>query len=66
MIKRICNFGNYLVVEQRKGFVGVYYGSESGDSLMTHKSTWRSAVKLAKMLEQAYQNGQQDMMDFIT
>lgn len=58
--KKSMYFGNYLVVEEKKNqFYGIYLNR----ILLTHKSSWRSATKIAKLLHEAYLEGYDDARD---
>lgn len=51
--KRILKFQNYTVEEKSKKFIGIYNAGE----LITSRETFKSACKVAKLLEQAYIEG---------
>ena len=51
--KRIVEFSHYKVEEKSKNYTAVYkYGS-----LITSRETFKSACKVAKLLEQSYIEG---------
>lgn len=54
--RRILDFGQFKVVEEAKTFYGVYSVKEPG-RLLTHRSSWRSATKVAQLLQLAYYAG---------
>lgn len=49
----VINFKNYSVIQRRKDFNAVYYE----DKFLCHKDNWKSATKLAKMLQEAFDEG---------
>lgn len=57
--KRIVEFSHYRVEEKSKNFSAIYqYGS-----LITSRETFKSACKVAKLLEQAYLEGYNTALD---
>jgi hypothetical protein len=48
--------GPYRIVKESKSFTGIYEYS----TLITSKTGWRQAIKIAKLLHQAYQDGYDD------
>ena len=62
--KRHFTVGQYLVIEEKKTMVCVYlkrdgYSYESR-KLLTSRGNWKSAVKLARLLEKTYEMGRKD------
>ena len=62
--KRHFTVGQYLVIEEKKTMVCVYL-KRDGDSydrkeLLTSRGNWKSAVKLARLLEKTYEMGRKD------
>lgn len=55
--KKTLNFGRYKVIEEKDNFYGIY---NKCNTLLTHKKTWRQATKIAKLLEEAYNEGYYD------
>lgn len=56
-------FGEYLVVKERETFFAIYDCSSGVRRLLTHKSNWRKATKIAKLLNEAYQTGYEEAKD---
>jgi hypothetical protein len=51
---RYCTYvGRYKVVQESKRFSGVY----DCEHLITSATSWRKAIKLAKLLDEAYREG---------
>jgi hypothetical protein len=50
-------FGNYLVKKEKENFFAIYNISLSTYKLLTHKTTWRQATIIAKLLDESYQDG---------
>ena len=62
--KRHFTVGQYLVIEEKKTMVCVYlkrdgYSYESIE-LLTSRGNWKSAIKLARLLEKMYEMGRKD------
>lgn len=62
--KRHFTVGQYLVIEEKKTMVCVYL-KRDGDSydrkeLLTSRGNWKSAVKLARLLEKTYEMGRKE------
>ena len=62
--KRHFTVGQYLVIEEKKTMVCVYlkrdgYSYESR-KLLTSRGNWKSAIKLARLLEKTYEIGRKD------
>jgi hypothetical protein len=57
--KRNFEVGAYRVVEEKKGMVCVYLFENYTDKkvFLTSRRNWNSAVKQAKLLDQAYKLG---------
>lgn len=47
--------GEYKVVQEGKRFCGIY--RNFGGQLITSKSSWKQAIKVAKLLNEAFQEG---------
>ena len=59
--KRYFRTGNYLVVEEKKTMVCVYLSYGKNDrKLLTSRGNWKSAIKLARLLEKMYEMGRKD------
>jgi hypothetical protein len=56
-------FGIYLVAEESKSFYGIYDEFATSTCLISHRTSWRSACKVAKLLNQAYKKGRDDYYD---
>lgn len=54
--RRTLDFGQFKVVEESKNFYGIYLVKES-NRLITHRPSWRSATKVAQLLQLAYYAG---------
>lgn len=54
--KRVLKFSHYIVEEKSKNYTAIY---QTG-TLITSRETFKSACKVAKLLEQAYINGYND------
>lgn len=54
--KRVLKFSNYTVEEKSKNYIAVYKDGQ----LITSRETFKSACKVAKLLEQAYIEGYND------
>lgn len=52
--QKCLQLGNFLAVEHKKKYVSVY---NNDGVLITHAASWRRASKIAKLLDQAYQDG---------
>ena len=62
--KRYFRTGNYLVVEEKKTMVCVYLSYGRNDrKLLTSRGNWKSAIKLARLLEKTYEMGREDEAD---
>jgi hypothetical protein len=59
----MIKFGDYIVVEDGKNFYGIYYGFAIATCLISHRTSWRSACKVAKLLNQAYEKGREHYRD---
>ena len=62
--KRRFTVGQYVVVEEKKTMVCVYlkrdgYSYESKE-LLTSRGNWKSAVKLARLLDKTYEMGRKE------
>lgn len=49
----VIHFKNYSVVQKDKNFNAIYYEGE----FLCHKDNWKSATKMAKMLQKAFDEG---------
>lgn len=49
-------FGNYIVRKESNNFYGIY----NEDGLITHRTNWNNACRVAKLLDQAYNKGRED------
>ena len=58
---KTLKFKNVAVQQRKDSFFGIYQ-INNGELLM-HKSTWKQATKIAKLLEDAYNNGWNDAKD---
>lgn len=58
---KTLKFKNVVVQQRKDDFFGIY-NLDNGDLLM-HKSTWKQATKIAKLLENAYLDGWNDCSD---
>ena len=59
--KRYFRTGNYLVVEEKKTMVCIYLNQIGyRKKLLTSRGNWKSAVKLARLLESAYEMGRRE------
>ena len=54
---RIMSFDNYIVKHEGKNFFAIYDEYVNKECFLTHRTSWRSACKVAKLLAQAYSNG---------
>lgn len=59
-------FGKYLVRQEKKNFNAIYKVEYSTETFLTHKVTWRQATKVAKLLNEAYQEGFAEAKDRYT
>jgi hypothetical protein len=50
-------FGKYLVKQEKKKFNAVYKVDYGEKRFLTHKTSWRQATKIAKLLDEAYNYG---------
>lgn len=60
--KRVLEFYNYITVKEKgNNFTGVY--NDWGD-MITSRTTFKSACKVGKLLEEAYIEGYNDAMGY--
>jgi hypothetical protein len=50
--------GNYYVIKNSEHMTGIY--TDYGSRMVTSKPKWSQAIKLAKLLNEAYQEGRED------
>lgn len=50
-------FGFYLVVQEKKNFNAIYKLEYGEQKFLTHKTSWRQATRIAKLLDEAYGEG---------
>lgn len=50
--------GNYKVIKNSEHMTGIY--ADYGARLVTSKPKWSQAIKLAKLLNEAYEEGKDD------
>lgn len=60
----IMSFDNYIVRYEGKNFYAIYDEFIAKDCFLTHRTSWRSACKVAKLLAQAYDKGADDHSDW--
>lgn len=56
-------FGKYLVVQEKKSFNAIYKVDYSEKTFLTHKTSWRQATRIAKLLDEAYSDGFEEAKD---
>lgn len=56
--------GKYLVVKNSENMTGIYLEYHNEANLVTSKPKWSQAIKLAKLLSEAYEVGYEDAKDF--
>lgn len=60
---KIMSFDNYIVKHEGKNFYAIYDEYTNKECFLTHRTSWRSACKVAKLLSQAYNRGKEDYQD---
>lgn len=62
--KKYFRIGDILVVEEKKTMVCIYLSYGKNDRhLLTSRGNWKSAVKLARLLDTTYNRGYADARD---
>lgn len=56
-------FGHYLVRQEKKTFNAVYKLEYGTERFITHKTSWRQATGVAKILDKAYEEGYEEAKD---
>lgn len=56
-------FGNYLVKQEKKEFNAVYFVEYGEKKFLLHKTSWRQATIIGKLLNEAYQHGFEEAKD---
>lgn len=52
--KKTLMFNYYKVIEKSSNYFAIY---DLNNNLITHKSKWKGATKIASMLDKAYKEG---------
>lgn len=50
-------FGKYLVRQEKKNFNAIYKIEYGRNKFMTHRTSWRQATGVAKLLNESYNEG---------
>jgi hypothetical protein len=56
-------FGKYLVRQEKRNFNAVFKVDYGQKLFLTHKTSWRQATKIAKLLDEAYEEGYEEAKD---
>jgi hypothetical protein len=56
-------FGNYIVKKEGKRFCAIYKEYVQPYFFITHRTNWKNACRVAKLLNQAYNDGKEDYQD---
>lgn len=60
---KIMSFGDYIVRKESENFYAIYDEFITKDCFLTHRTSWRSACKIAKLLNEAYKKGKEEGRD---